>query len=90
MAIDTSINNKVKSDENNLIAYDERTLALQHLEYCDKNDLVVLNRGYPSYELFAKYNAKTNFVKAKSLFAPHCEQSVSVVIMAPLIYTIIL
>lgn len=83
MAIDASINNKIKSDDNNLIAYDERTLALQHLEYCNKNDLVVLDRGYPGYELFAKYNVKTNFlcrikktsfVKAKSLFAPHCEQ----------------
>ncbi len=42
----------------------------------------MFDRGYPSYELFARYAQKTNFlcrikrtsfVKAKSLFAPHCE-----------------
>ena len=41
-----------------------------------------MDRGYPSYELFAKYAQRTNFlvrlkktsfIKAKSLFAPHCE-----------------
>ena len=83
MAIDATIVNKVKSDNNNLIAYDERTLALQHLQYCNSDDLVIMDRGYPSYELFAKAYNKTNilfrirknsFVKAKSLFAPHCEQ----------------
>jgi hypothetical protein len=45
--------------------------------------LVVFDRGYPSYELFVKYAAKTNFlcrikktsfVKAKSLFSPYCEK----------------
>jgi len=83
LAVDASINNKKNNDDNDLIAYDERTLALQHLEYCNKDDLVVFDRGYPSYELFVKYNQKTNFLvrlkktsfaKAKSLFAPHCEK----------------
>ena len=82
VAVDSSLTNKNKSEENNLIAYDERTLALEHLEYCTKDDLVVMDRGYPSYELFAKYAQRTNFlvrlkktsfIKAKSLFAPHCE-----------------
>ncbi len=82
IAVDASLTNKNKSEENDLIAYDERTLALQHLEYCTKDDLVVMDRGYPSYELFAKYAQKTNFlcrikktsfIRAKSLFAPHCE-----------------
>lgn len=82
IAIDASINNKVNSDDNDLIAYDERTLAIDHLRYCNRDDLVVLDRGYPSFELFAKYDARTNFLvrikkgtfaKAKSLFAPHCE-----------------
>ena len=83
VAIDSSISNKNKSEDNDLVVFDERTLALQHLEYCGKDDLVVFDRGYPSYELFAKYNAKINFlcrikknsfIKAKSLFSPHCEK----------------
>jgi len=83
LAIDASINNKVKSDDNELVAYDERSLAIEHLKYCDKDDLVIFDRGYPSYELFVRYAQKTNFLvrlkrtsfaKAKSLFAPHCEK----------------
>jgi hypothetical protein len=83
IAVDASINNKVNSDDNDLIAYDERTLAEKHLEYCNKEDLVIFDRGYPSYELFVKYAKKTNFLmrikktsfaKAKFLFSPHCEK----------------
>ena len=46
-------------------------------------NLVIFDRGYPSYELFTKYGATTNYLmrikrgtyaKAKSLFSPHCEQ----------------
>ena len=83
IAVDASLTNKNKSDENDLIAYDERTLALQHLEYCNKDDLVVMDRGYPSYELFVKYAQKTNFlirlkktsfIKAKFLFDSHSEK----------------
>ena len=47
IAADASLTNKNKSEENNLIAYDERTLALQHLKYCTKGDLVAMDRGYP-------------------------------------------
>ena len=93
LAIDASINNKVNSDDNDLVAYDERTLALQHLDYCNKDDLVIFDRGYPSYELFVKYNQKTNFLvrlkktsfaKAKFLFAPHCpKKDVILEITAP-------
>ncbi len=83
IAVDASLTNKNKSEENDLIAYDERTLALQHLKYCTKEDLVVMDRGYPSYELFVKYNLKTNFLvrlkktsfaKAKFLFDKHSEK----------------
>jgi len=83
LAIDASINNKKSSDDNDLVAYDERSLAIQHLEHCNKDDLVIFDRGYPSFELFVKYDQKTNFLvrlkktsfaKAKSLFAPHCEK----------------
>jgi len=82
MAIDASIRNKVKQEGNSLKAYDERTLAIEHLAYCNKEDLVIFDRGYPSYELFAKYAQTTNFlcrlkstsfIRAKLLFAPHCE-----------------
>jgi hypothetical protein len=81
IAIDSNFVNKNRSQDNNLIAYDERTLALQHLEYCNMKDLVMMDRGYPSYELFAKAYRKTNvlfrirknsFKQANSLFAPHC------------------
>ena len=83
VAVDASLTNKNKSVENNLVAYDERTLALQHLKYCNKDDLVVMDRGYPSYELFVKYACttnfvvrlkKTSFVKAKFLFDKHSEK----------------
>jgi hypothetical protein len=83
VAVDASFTNKNKSTENDLVTYDERTLALQHLEYCNKNDLVVMDRGYPSYELFVKYTRTTNFVvrlkntsfiKAKFLFDKHSEK----------------
>ena len=83
MAVDASLTNKNKNEENDLIAYDERTLALEHLVYCTKDDLVVMDRGYPSYELFVKYNQtsnflvrlkKTSFAKAKFLFNKHSEQ----------------
>lgn len=82
MALDAMISNKVKSENNTLEAYDERTLAIEHLNYCNKEDLVLFDRGYPSYELFARYAQKTNFlcrlkstsfIRAKLLFAPHCE-----------------
>ena len=82
MALDATIRNKVANKENSLVAYDERALAIEHLSCCNKEDLVIFDRGYPSYELFAKYAQKTNFlcrikktsfIKAKSLFALHCE-----------------
>ena len=82
MALDAMIRNKVKKEDNCLKAYDERTVAIEHLSCCNKEDLVIFDRGYPSYELFANYAQKTNFlcrikktsfIKAKSLFASHCE-----------------
>ena len=83
IAIDSSITNKNKSEDNDLVALDERTLAINHFEYCNAKDLVIMDRGYPSYELFAAAYKKTNilcrirrniFSKAKFLFAPHSEQ----------------
>jgi len=82
MAIDATIRNRVKKEGSDLEAYDERRLAIGHMSYCNKEDLVIFDRGYPSYELFARYAQKTNFlcrlkkssfIRAKSLFAPHCE-----------------
>jgi len=82
MAIDATIRNRVKKEGSILKAYDERALAIEHLAYCNKEDLVIFDRGYPSYELFARYAQKTNFlcrlkstsfIRAKSLFAPHSE-----------------
>jgi hypothetical protein len=77
MAVDASLTNKNKNEKNDLIAYDERRLALEHLEYCNKDDLVIMDRGYHSAELFIRYAQKTNFLvrlpkttfsKAKFLF----------------------
>ncbi len=77
------LSNKNKSDENELIAYDERTLALNHLYHCDNKDLIIMDRGYPSFELFAAVYNNTNilcrlrknvFSKAKFLFDAHSEK----------------
>ena len=82
MALDATIRNKVANKETSLVAYDERTLAVEHLSCCNKEDMVIFDRGYPSYELFARYAQKTNFlcrikktsfIKAKFLFSPYCE-----------------
>jgi hypothetical protein len=83
IAIDSKLANKNNSATNELVAYDERTLASQHLKCCTMQDLVIMDRGYPSYELFASFHNKTNllfrirknsFKEASSLFAPHCEK----------------
>jgi hypothetical protein len=83
IAIDSSISNKNRSEDNDLIAYDERTLAVQHLQYCNQDDLVIMDRGYPSFELFAAVYKKTNilcrirkniFSKAKFLFDAHSDK----------------
>jgi len=83
IALDSCIMNKNGSEENDLIAYDERTLAMQHFEYCQDDDLVLMDRGYPSFELFAAAYNKTkivcrirtnSFSKAKFLFATHSEK----------------
>lgn len=83
IAIDSSITNKNKSEDNNLVAYDERALAVKHLEHCNEKDLTIMDRGYPSFELFAAVHNKTNilcrlrkniFSKAKFLFDAHSEK----------------
>jgi len=83
IAIDSSITNKNKSEDNDLIAYDERTLAVRHLDHCSDTDLTIMDRGYPSFELFAAVHNKTNilcrlrkniFSKAKFLFDAHSEK----------------
>lgn len=83
IAVDSSFTNKNNCKENDLISYDERTLALEHLSYCNKDDLVIMDRGYHGYELFAHYAKKSNFLvrlpkstfsKAKFLFDAHSEK----------------
>ena len=48
----------------------ERELALQQLSHCKKGDLVIYDRGYPSYDLFHEhYEKNVAFViRAKSNF----------------------
>jgi len=62
IALHATINNACKNDGNDLIVKGERVLAIEHLKYCTKDDLVTMDRGYPSYELFAYYNAITNYL----------------------------
>ena len=94
IAIDASINNQILDKTNpKLKAKDERSLALEHLEYCNKKDLVICDRGYPSYKLFVKYGLKSNFLmriqkstslEAKLLFnANNKEKDIVVEIKAP-------
>ena len=33
----------------------ERDLALKHIEYCTKNDLIIYDRGYPSFEFIYEH-----------------------------------
>jgi hypothetical protein len=75
IVIDAPLENK--SEDNDLEAYDERTLALHHLLNSKEDDLVIMDRGYPSFELFvAAYNntnilcriRSNSFTKAKFLF----------------------
>lgn len=33
----------------------ERTLALNHLKYCNSNDLIIYDRGYPSFDLIYEH-----------------------------------
>jgi hypothetical protein len=83
ISVDASLTNKNNSEKNKIIAYDERTLAIEHLEYCTKDDLVIMDRGYHAYELFAHYANKTNFLvrlpkstfsKARFLFDTHSQK----------------
>lgn len=71
IVIDASINDK---------SIGERRLAKEHLEKTDKNDLTIYDRGYPSYELFAEIDKKSNYLmrirknsfsKVKFLFDKH-------------------
>lgn len=83
ITIDSSITNKNKSEDNDLIAYDERTLAVKHLDYCSDSDLTIMDRGYPSFEIFVAVHNKTNilcrlrkniFSKVKFLFDAYSEK----------------
>lgn len=44
-------------------AYGERALAVSHLQYTQKGDLIIFDRGYPSIELFSHIiNSDTDFL----------------------------
>ena len=68
--LDCYLKNSVKSKEDSkkqIKTYSERELALMHLEHCNKDDIVIMDRGYPSYKLFKQYSKKTNFlIRCKS------------------------
>ncbi|HYG39741.1 MAG TPA: IS4 family transposase [Cytophagales bacterium] len=41
----------------------ERILAIKHLEYCSSSDLIIYDRGYPSFEFIDHHNKKgINFI----------------------------
>ena len=75
-------------------SYGERALAISHLQHANENDLIIFDRGYPSYELFAhieKSHAdflvrirKSSFKKAAFLFSPYAKQNdITLNIQAP-------
>lgn len=75
-------------------AYGERALAITHLEHIHEKDLIIFDRGYPSYELFThieKAHAgflvrirKNSFKKAAFLFKSYTDKNdVTITIQAP-------
>ena len=54
------LNNYVIDGALDALAKGERDLALTHLEHCKKNDLILYDRGYPSYD-FINENLKRGF-----------------------------
>lgn len=53
------------------IGVGERTLALRHLEHCKKGDLIIYDRGYPSYDFIHEhYERNIAFlIRAKADFS---------------------
>jgi len=75
-------------------AYGERALAIKHLQYVQKGDLIIFDRGYPSVELFGHMFKRgvdfivrlrrNSFKKAAFMFDPSCQQEdVTIKIKAP-------
>ena len=82
ITIDASINNMAKNEDNTLAIKEERALAYEHFEYCDMDDLVIMDRGYCGFEMFARVENKTNilcrirrgvFNQANFLFDPNSQ-----------------
>jgi hypothetical protein len=46
----------------------ERAQAIKHLDYCNSKDLIILDRGYPSYEIISKIESKKSkyLIRCKS------------------------
>ncbi len=46
----------------------ERAQAIKHLDYCNSKDLIILDRGYPSYEIISEIESKKSkyLVRCKS------------------------
>ena len=66
-------------------SYGERILAKAHLQYTQKDDLVIFDRGYPSIELFANLMQsdadflvrirRNSFKQIAFMFHPDCKES---------------
>jgi hypothetical protein len=52
------LNRYVLDSEVSALATGERTLALNHLEHTQVNDLVIYDRGYPSFELIYEHHKR--------------------------------
>ena len=65
-------------------SYGERVLAKSHLQYTQKDDLVIFDRGYPSIELFANLMQsdadflvrirRNSFKQVAFMFHPDCKE----------------
>lgn len=75
-------------------AYGERALAVSHLQYAQKDDLIIFDRGYPSIELFSHIiNSDADFLirlrrnsfkQVAFLFDANCSQDdITLKIKAP-------
>ena len=86
IVVDCYLKNGVKDE--NIDSYDERRLALMHLKECNKGDIVIMDRGYPSYKVIEAFDKNAKFVirirknsfkEAKELFESKEKEKIAII-----------
>jgi hypothetical protein len=86
VVIDCYLKNGVKDEE--IESYDERRLALMHLKECKRDDIVIMDRGYPSYKVIEAFDKNAKFVirirknsfkEAKELFEGKEKEKIAII-----------